>query len=355
VSTPRRAPPSRRQSPPDSISPERRRGLTRLGILLASILALVVIGLQVSFGSSGGGQSESGQSGGRGRSHPPAPARLTATTSRTRLPVALSGEVMAFTSHGLLVIGGEDSGGPTDRVYRLDPASGRISPDGSLTQPLHDAAAATIDNHQTLVFGGGNSSTLDTVQALTPGGAAKSVGQLPGALSDLSAVHVAGGAYILGGFDGQSPSASVLQTTTGQTFTRVARLPTPIRYTAAATIGDKIYAFGGELADGSDTNQIQEYDIATERAVVAGHLPYSVSHASTVTIDGTIYLLGGRVGGVGSNRILRFDPNHNVAVPAGHLPEPVFDGASATFGGRGYLIGGLGTGGTALDSVIDVR
>jgi N-acetylneuraminic acid mutarotase len=279
---------------------------------------------------------------------------LTATSSRARLPVALHGEAVAPSAHGLLVIGGEASTGSTDRVYLLDPATSRVSPAGSLAQPLHDAAAATVGD-QTLVFGGGNAATLDLVQALTPGGAAKTVGHLPTAVSDISAVHLAGAAYVLGGYDGRQPSASVLQTTKGQAFTRVARLPTPVRYTAAATIGDKIYAFGGELGNGTDTNEIQEYDLATERAVVAGHLPDSVAHASAVSLDGTIYLLGGRVNGHASDQILRFDPARNVAVPAGHLPQPVFDGAAATFGGRVYLLGGLGASDTALDSVIALR
>jgi hypothetical protein len=334
------------------MSSERRRGLVRLGILLASIAALIVVGVSVVSGSSGGGQSESGQSA-RGRSQPSGPSRLTAS-NRSRLPVAIHGEAVAPVTDGLLVIGGEDSGGSTDRVYRLNPQTGHASLDGSLAQPLHDAAAVTLTSG-TLVFGGGNTSTLDLVQQLTPGGNAQTVGQLPDAVSDLSAVHLAGAAYVLGGFDGQSPSASVLQTTNGRSFTRVARLPTPVRYTAAATTGDKIYLFGGELADGSDTSDIQEYDLATERAVISGHLPDAVSHASAVTLDGTIYLLGGRVNGSASDRILRFDPSRNVAVPAGRLPEPVFDGAAGTFGGRGYLLGGLGSSDAPLNSVIELR
>jgi hypothetical protein len=280
---------------------------------------------------------------------------LTATISRLRLPIGLHGLVVAASPRGLLAMGGEDRGGTsTDRVYRLDPPSGTIRPDGTLAQPLHDAAAATT-NGQTLVFGGGNTSTLDSVQALQPGGSATIVGRLPDAVSDLSAVPLAGGAYVLGGFNGQTPSAAVFQTTTGRSFERVARLPTPVRYTAVATLGDKIYAFGGELADGSDTDEIQEYDIGTERAVVAGHLPMAVSHASAVTIDGAIYLLGGRVAGAASDRILRFDPSRNVGVPAGHLPHPVFDGAAGHFGGRAYLLGGLGRGDSALDSLIELR
>lgn len=334
------------------MSSERRQGLVRLGILLGSIAALVVVGLNVVSGS-GGGQSESGQTT-QARSRVSAPARLTATSSRVRLPAALHGEAVAQSPRGLLVVGGEDSGGTSDHVYLLEPEAGRVSSAGSLVQSLHDAAAATIGD-QTLVFGGGNTSTLDLVQALTPGGAAKTVGHLPTAVSDISAVHLAGAAYVLGGYDGQRPSASVLQTTNGQAFTRVARLPTPVRYTAAATIGDKIYAFGGELGGGGDTTEIQEYDLATERAVVAGHLSDPVAHASAVTLDGTIYLLGGRVNGHASDQILRFDPTRNVAVPAGHLSQPVFDGAAGTFGGRAYLLGGLGASGAPLDSVIELR
>ena len=335
------------------MSSERRRGLVRLGILLASIAALIVIGLNVISGSSGGGQSESGQSA-AARSQPSGPTRLTASSSRARLPVAIHGETVAPSSGALLVIGGEDSGGSSDRVYRLDPATGRVSPDGSLAQPLHDAAAVTLDSG-TLVFGGGNTSTIDLVQQLTPGGAAQTIGHLPDAVSDISAVHLAGAAFVLGGFDGQQPSASVLQTTSGRSFTRVARLPTPVRYAAAATTGDKIYLFGGELADGSETSEIQEYDLATERAVVAGHLPDALSHASAVTLDGTMYVLGGRVNGAASDRIYRFDPTRNVAVPAGRLPQPVYDGAAGVLNGKGYLLGGLGASGAALDSVIELR
>src|SRR3954447_4401144 len=332
------------------MSPERRNGLIRLGILIGSGLGLVALGVNVVTGSSGGGATQS-RAGANAAS---APVRLTAT-SVGRLPQALHGEAVAATPRGVLVIGGADSSDvSTDRVYRFDPTGGRVVAEGSLAQPLHDAAAATVQR-RTLVFGGGNTSTLDLVQVLVPGGAATQIGRLPSAMSDLSAVHVGSAVYVIGGFDGTKPSASVLQTTNGSTFTRVARLPTPVRYTAVAALPEKIYVFGGELGSGRDTNQIQEYDIATERSVVAGHLPEPISHASAVTLDGAIYLIGGRVGGSGSDRILRFDPARNLALPAGRLPEPTYDGAAATFNRRAYLIGGLGGKGTSLSSVIALR
>jgi Kelch motif protein len=274
------------------------------------------------------------------------------------LPVPLHGLTAARVVNGLLLIGGANSADvSTDRVYRFDPRGpngGTVTAYGSLSQPLHDAAAATL-NRETLVFGGGNTSTLDLVQVLAPGGVATPVGHLPAQLSDLSALDVGQAAYILGGFDGKSPSAAVFQTTDGRTFTRVARLPTPVRYAAVAATQDKIYIFGGELANGQDTNDIQEYDIATERAVVAGHLAEPVSHASAVSLDGGLYLIGGRRQGVASNRILRFDPARNIALPAGRLPMPVFDGAARTLGTHAYLVGGLGANDAPLDTVIALR
>ena len=83
----------------------------------------------------------------------------------------------------------------------------------------------------------------------------------------------------------------MLETTDGRTFTRVARLPTPVRNAAIATIGDKIYLFGGKVANGRKTADIQEYDIGTERAVVAGYLPRLTSGGAAAFRDGVGYLL----------------------------------------------------------------
>jgi hypothetical protein len=329
------------------VSAQRRRGLLRLGILLASIAGLVVLGWSVvRSGGSGGGPSSSPTG--------PPPTRLTAAVTHAHLPVPLHGLSLARTVNGLLVAGGANAADvSSDRVYLLDPKSARLTPAGTLVQPLHDAAAATL-NRETLVFGGGNTSTLDLVQALEPGAVAKTVGRLPEAISDLSSVVVGRAVYLFGGFNGTSPSPSVLRTTDGRTFTRVARLPVPVRYAAVAATQDKIYVFGGELASGRDTNDIQEYDIATERSVVAGHLPDPISHASAISLDGGLFLIGGRRGGTGSDRILRFDPGRSVALPAGRLPGPVFDGAARTFGDHAYLVGGLGPSASPLDTVISL-
>jgi len=203
-----------------------------------------------------------------------------------------------------------------------------------------------------LVFGGGASTTYDTVQELVAGGSAREIGHLPVGASDLSAVASGEAVYVLGGYDGQRPVASVYRTADGRSFTRVAELQTAVRYTAAAALDGRIYTFGGELGSGADTDEIQEYDAATGRASVVGRLPQGVDHASAVVLNGVIYLLGGRRNGVASDRILRFDPSRHAVVPAGRLPSPVFDAATAVARQVGYMAGGIGPQGTSVDSVV---
>ena len=330
------------------MSGARKRGLVRLVVLVGVVAWLVVLAAR---GWLGGGSDTHPTSAARALGSG-VPARLTGTTGSMRLPQPLHGATAASTHDSLLVIGGADrSDVSTDKVVALDRHTGRTSVAGTLVQPLHDAAAATLDGH-TVVFGGGAATTYDTVQELTPGGTAHQIGHLPAALSDLSAVTTAGAAYVLGGYDGRRPSASVYRTIDGRRFTTSGSLPTAVRYTAAAAIGDRIYTFGGESATGSDTDQIQEYDANTGRASVVGRLPETVSHASAVALGGIIYLLGGRRAGAASDQILRFDPAKSIVSPAGSLPSGVFDAAAAVTGGGCFLAGGIGATGISLDSVI---
>jgi len=279
---------------------------------------------------------------------------VKAATSSLRLPNPIHGATAATSGNRFLVIGGADRADvSTDMVLALDPRSGKVSEGSTLVEPMHDAAAATVAG-RSRVFGGGAATGFDTVQALVPGGPAHQIGRLPVAASALSSVTSGGAAYVLGGYDGEGPVASVYRTTDGRSFARVAQLPTAVRYTAAAAIGNRVYAFGGELSTGANTAHIQEYDTDTGRTYVIGHLPEGVDHASALVLNGVIYLAGGRRNGAASDRILRFDPSRHAVVPAGRLPSPVFDAASGTVAGVGYLAGGIGAQGTSVDSVVSL-
>ena len=337
------------RGPGQRLSPARRRGLLRLIAVLAALVLVVVV-----ISNSGDG------SGGPPAKPPAGPVAEVRTPvahlAARRLPAPVSGEAVTSQSDGrLLVIGGLDaSAASASGIFRLDPRTLSLSPVGALAEPLHDAAAAPIAR-RVLVFGGGSTTTTDAVESLPPGGTGRVVGHLPEPRSDLSAVSVGARTYILGGYDGQSPVGSVLETSDGRRFATVAQLPTPVRYAAVAALGGTVYAFGGELADGRDSDTVQAIDTRGQGARVVGRLPKPTSHASAVPLGGRIYVLGGRTGGTATSRILAFDPAGRTVSRAGRLPLAVTNAAAATSGARAYLIGGLGPAGRPLSSVITVQ
>jgi N-acetylneuraminic acid mutarotase len=279
------------------------------------------------------------------------------------LPAPISGESVVAMPGGPLILGGLDSASASvGGVFQLDSGSGHLREAGSLTGPLHDAAAAVLGGN-VLVFGGGTATSTDAVQALPLSGGsvaagtqAEAVGQLPTVRSDLSAVALGGRAYVLGGYDGSKPIDSVLATADGRRFTQVATLPAPARYLAVAALGGKIYAFGGEDAAGNASDAIREVNVKAGTARVVGHLPHALSHASAVVLGGRIYLLGGESGpGTASDAIWRFDPAGGRVAPAGRLPLAVAGAAAATVGGTGYLIGGTGADGEPLSTILTLR
>jgi hypothetical protein len=109
---------------------------------------------------------------------------------------------------------------------------------------------------------------------------------------------------------------------------------------SGAVVGDKVFALGGRLAGGRPSDLIQEYDVATERSVFAAKLPTPVTDSAALTLNGFVYLVGGRVGGAPSRAIVRFDPLRGSATVAGRLPVPASGGvAAASRRHRGYLVG----------------
>jgi Kelch motif len=313
--------------------------------------ALIAILLQVGCGSTSSAQRgpDRRQSAAR-----PRRSNLIATESKLRIQ-PLSGEALVSDGRRLLSFGGLDrAGASTDAVYLLDPSAASVRRAGSLIEPLHDAAAARV-GASTLVFGGGSSATIDAVQRIDARGGARIVGRLPVPASDLSALTVAGQAFVLGGFDGQTTVSSVLETPTGTSLRVIASLQVPVRYTAAASLGGRIYLFGGELADGTDSNLIQVVDPRGGASRVIGHLPRPLAHSSAVTLGGRIYLLGGRDAGAPSSRIMSFDLARGRVETAGKLPQPVMNAAAARVGAAAYLVGGLGADLAPLSTVIQLR
>ncbi len=315
------------------------------------VAALLVAGfiLVKALGGSGG-------SGGGGVAASAPELELVARSARP-LPAPVSGEAATVVPAGALILGGLDAAETSVEGVFLLGRSGRLQPAGSLAGPLHDAAA-TVVNGKVLVFGGGTETSTDQVQSLPadlgPGSeaAATVVGHLPAVRSDLSAVTVGARAYVLGGYDGTSPDPAVLATADGSSFSQVAELEVPARYIAAAAFGGRIYAFGGETANGAPTDAIQEVNPAQGTSRQIGRLPHALSHAAAVVLGSDVYVLGGEEAGGATAHSWRFDPATGKVTAAPALPHPVAGGAVAGFGRSAYLVGGTGAGGETLASVV---
>jgi len=245
------------------------------------------------------------------------PWHLTAPISRT---VVLPGNGNQLVLLGGLTTGNASSSG----IYTLDTSDGSLTHVGDLTGPLHDASAAVV-GAQDVVFGGGVSTTVGTVQAFPATGAtagsvgsssptAVVVGSLPVPRSDAAEASIGATSYVVGGYDGANADATVLATTDGHTFRTVTSLPVPVRYPAVSALGGKIYVFGGQAITGADAGNpvdiIQVIDPSRHTATIDGHLPEPLSGAVAVTITGHIYVVGGEstvpqpsITGVGSTQL----------------------------------------------------
>ena len=325
--------------------------MRRRRIAAVAVAAAVAAAAGFLLGRGSGGEE------GTSTAAPGAPARfkLVAKVAPRSLSAPVSGESVVAQGRNLIVIGGLDSANTSaNGIYNLDPGTGALRASGTLAEPLHDAAATPLSG-RIYVFGGGASASTPHVESFSAGHSASLAGQLPAARSDLAAVSLAGKAYVLGGYDGQSPSPEVLETADGHRFSTVARLPVPVRYPAAVATANAIYVFGGETAAGRDTDAIQRIGVASGQARVVGHLPSPLSHASAAVLGGRVYVLGGSSGGAATDRILSFDPSSAATSSEGHLPLAVANAAAGVVGGTAYLIGGVGGNGNALASVVTVH
>ncbi len=385
--------------------PRRRsRAVYRRRRFVAGLGAVALIGVIWAVAASGGGSSKLSPH----RPAPPGPAKsvVAGRSARPVGPPAIEAglvpwklatplsRMVALAGNGtnLVLLGGLRSDQTSDSgVYDLDTATGALTQVADMADAVHDAAGAVVAG-RAVVFGGGSSSTMPTVQSMAvPGGAApgslpvtQATARLPTARSDSAAVTIGPTAYVVGGYDGTNPTPQVLATTDGTTFSSVADLAVPVRYPAVAAIGQDIYIFGGELveagsaADGQPTDIIQVVQPAQHIARVIGHMPIPLEAAAAFQLDGQIYLAGGdttqaarSTTGAGSTQlggwanapgtpaspgtstvgtIWAFDPGTAQMFVAGDLQVPSAHAGLAVVSGRAWLIGGE-AGGNSLGTV----
>ena len=332
-------------------------------ILLALVLVGGVLFLTLPTGGTvAPSRTAAPTSGGSTNSSTAAPS-LEAGSEPWQLAAPLSRETVT-TDHGQLrILGGlTPSGSSIGSVTSLDPATGTFTASGSLPAVVHDGGGATLGT-SSFIFGGGSPNTFATVQSVSQPPTASSaaapsqvVGQLPQPRSDLavasitsSGSHPSTTLYIVGGYDGTNYLPTVLATSDGSHFTDSAKLPVPVRYPAVASLGGKLYAFGGQTGGTGSTvtatDSIQEIDPSTRSAKVVGKLPQPLYGAAAFVIDNHLYVVGGQTAaGQTLTQVYEFDNTSSKVSDAGLLPQAVAFAGSATIGtgasAVGYLVGG---------------
>jgi outer membrane protein assembly factor BamB len=351
----------------------------RQGAVTTGVAIVVVVGVAAcngathsAAGTSAGHshQKQTRQAGGAATYQP-----LAAVESGLlpwHLPLPLSREVVLPAQHGqFTILGGLTSGNAsTADVYSVKPTTGAVDKIGTLTAPLHDAAA-TVSGGQALVLGGGTPVTTGSVQRFPlggRGGTATTAGSLPAPRSDAEAVTIGGTTYLAGGYDGSKPDASVLATADGRSYTAVASLPVPVRYPAAAVLGGQILLFGGQAISGphagAPVDVIQAVNPARRTASVIGTLPKPLEGSAAVTVDGEVLVAGGDTQATGTqasgqsthtvSTIWAYDPASRRLLRAGQLQVPVSHSSVTVAGSSAWLVGGE-SGGTPVSAVQMLR
>ena len=244
------------------------------------------------------------------------------------LPQTLSkAAAVALPDGRVMVLGGETAGVSTDHV--LVGAPNALRPVATLPVATHDAAAALLGT-SVLLFGGGRSTSVDSVVRVDAKGAVVHVaaaGHIGEPLSDLGAVSVGAHVYLVGGYTGTRYATAVLRYPGAKV---VARLPDGTRYAGVAALNGHIYVAGGLTTQGP-TDKV--YEVAVTGAVRhVATLPQPLDHAGMVALGGRLYLVGG-------TRILRIDPSGDVSVAA-RLPAALVDPAVVAVGKRIVIVGG---------------
>lgn len=298
------------------------------------------------------------------------PSLKLAAAESGLLPWKLSSPLsrMALFANGnnLTIVGGlTSSGSSASGIYNLNTNDGNLSLMASLAAGVHDMASSLI-NGKMAIFGGGQSSSVNTSQIISPTNGSITTAKMPQLRSDSTAVSLGNKSYIIGGYNGTNADAQVLTTTNGTSFNQYGNLPVPVRYAAVAVLNGQIYILGGLAASGSNSgnpiNTVQIIDPKSHTIIKANwKLPMPLEGASAVVLNNELFLIGGQSNtnqnipyGVGttqinglsetntktSNKIYVLNTSTHQFLLAGHLQVPVSNFGLAVIGSTAWLVGG---------------
>jgi DNA-binding CsgD family transcriptional regulator/N-acetylneuraminic acid mutarotase len=171
---------------------------------------------------------------------------------------------------------------------------------------------------------------------------------MPSARSGLAAVAYEEKIYAIGGNSADGISDEVTRYDPDQdVWSILKRKPTPVKFIQGVVIGGKIYIPGGELASGEVSDVFEVYNLRTDTWEVGVNLPRGLSRYALVAFEGRLYLFGGWDGSQYSDKVYQYTPGiDDQDIPGVWLeksPLPLARGflGAAVSGGKIYVMGGL--------------
>jgi DNA-binding CsgD family transcriptional regulator len=176
-----------------------------------------------------------------------------------------------------------------------------------------------------------------------PGQASRwqSLAQIPSPRSRLAATAYAGRIYAIGGetADGVSDAVAIYLTASDE-WTRGPSMPIAVANISAVVADGMLYVPGGSRADGQMSDRLQVLDTASGTWFDGSPLPSGLCAYALAEQGGQIYLFGGWDGSVYLTRALRYDPAGGAWEMLPDMPTPRAFAAVGAIGGRIYVVGG---------------
>ena len=160
---------------------------------------------------------------------------------------------------------------------------------------------------------------------------------------------------------GVAPPAAA-QADPGGEWTAAAALPETNSEIAVAELDGKLYVVGGYPSSRVVTNAVQVYDLAAGRWEMGPPLPAPLHHAVAAGVDGVLYVIGGEFepsgvarAGVFQDAVWAYDPRGGASGAGAwqsraRMPTARSGMAGATLDGKIYVAGGRPRGGATSPS-----